>query len=83
MSSRTINEQGAIDLVKAIVDRAVYDFMATTPGSSERIEIEHFFLSDYFATLTGGNGNAVLKKLNEKYDQKKKKARKGSKHDDQ
>lgn len=75
MSIRTIDDYGAIKLVEAIVDMAAHDFMATTPGSDARKEIEDFFLSDHFVALTGGDGSSVLRKLNEKYDKKHKKGK--------
>lgn len=76
VSTKTINEQGAINLVQAIVDRAVNDFMVTKPGSDARKEIENFFLSDYFESLTGSDGSVMLKQLQKRYNEKQKKARK-------
>ena len=76
---KTLNDQGAINLVEAIVDRTVKDFMATTPGSDSRKFIEFEILSPHFEALTGLKGSELLKKLNEEYDKKRKKARKGKK----
>jgi len=76
MGIRTICDQGAINLAEAIVDRAVKDFMNSKPGSKEREEIEEFFLSDYFELITGANGSAFLKKLQDEYNKKHSKARK-------
>lgn len=76
-----MNDQGAIKLVEGIVDCAVKDYMATTPGSIARAEVERFFLSGWFETLTGGNGIALLKTLDEAYEKKRKKRRKGQHHE--
>ncbi len=73
---KTINDQGAINLVEAIVDRTAKDFMITTPGSDSRKKIEKEILSEHFEALTGLNGSALLKSLQEQYDKKHKKARK-------
>ena len=81
MSSRTIHEQGAIKLVQAIVERAVKDYMVTKPGSYERKEVEDFFLSDYFEALTGSDGSVMLEQLQNRYNEKQKKARKGKHHE--
>jgi hypothetical protein len=75
MSIKTLNDQGAINLVQAIVKKAMQDFMATTPGSDARKEVEDFFLSDHFQALTGGDGSVVLKTLNEQYEKKRKKGK--------
>lgn len=81
MSIKTINEQGAINLVEGIVDRAVKDFMVTTPDSEARKEVGRFFLSDYFEALTGLNGSEFLEQLRKRYNEKKKKTRKDKHHE--
>ena len=75
MSIKTIHEQGAINLVEGIVDRAVKDFMVTTPDSEARKEVERFFLSDYFEALTGLNGSEFLEQLRKRYNEKHKKGK--------
>lgn len=74
---KTIDDQGAINLIEAIVERTVQDFMATTPGSDSRKMIEMEILSEHFETLTGVNGMGMVKHLRERYDKKHQKARKG------
>lgn len=83
MSIKAINDQGALDLIEAVIDLTVRDFMVTTPQSESRKEIEREILSDHFEALTGLNGPAFLKHLEEQYAKKKQKARKGKKNDDQ
>lgn len=80
MSIKTINEQGAINLVRAIVNQAAKDFMHTTPDSDARKLIEWFFLSDYFEMLTGSSGIALLSHLRRRYNEKQK-TRKGKHHE--
>ena len=75
MNTRTINDEGAIRLVEAIVDRTVTDFMVTTTGNDSRRNIEREILSDHFEALTGLKGSELLKKLNEKYDKKHRKGK--------
>ena len=80
MSVKTIDDQGAINLIEAIVERTVKDFMATTPGSDSRKFIEKEILSEHFEAMTGLNGRTFLKKLREDYDKKHKKTRKDKHH---
>ena len=75
MRNKTINEQGAINLVQGIVDRAVKDFMVTKPGTYQRQEVEEFFLSDHFEMLTGTNGSGILEQLRKQYEEKQKKGK--------
>lgn len=77
MNSKTIDDQGAVNLIEAVVERTVQDFMATTPGSDSRKMIEMEILSEHFETLTGVNGREMVKHLRERYDKKHQKARKG------
>lgn len=65
---RMIHPKGAENLVQAIVGQASRDFYDSKPGSESRKEVERFFLSDYFATLTGLDGAVVLKRLQEDYN---------------
>lgn len=60
-----IDPDGAHLLVEGIVQQAVSDFRCSHPFSTERQEVERFFRSPYFTTLTGLNGRAILKKLNQ------------------
>lgn len=83
MSIKTINDQGALDLIGAVIDLTVRDFMETTPQSESRKQIENDILSEHFEALTGLNGPAFLKHLEEQYAKKKQKARKGKPNDAQ
>lgn len=56
MSIKQLDDYGAANLVEAIVRRAAVDYLKTKPGGESEKEIEGFFLSDYFETLTGKNG---------------------------
>jgi hypothetical protein len=76
MSIKTIHDQGAMNLIEAVVDQTVKDFMKTTPGSDSRKKIEVEILSDHFEALTGLKGSELLKHLQEKYNQKHQKTRK-------
>ena len=78
MSNKTINDQGVAYLVEAIVDRTVKDFMVTTPGSDSRKLIEKEILSEHFEALTGISGNALLKQLQEQYEQKRRKGKRNA-----
>ena len=60
---RYIDSDGAYDLIMAIVQQAKFDLRKTQPFTQERREVERFFRSSYFASLTGLNGRAILKKL--------------------
>lgn len=51
-------------LANAIVLKAVDDYRATE-SAAERKEIEQFFLSSWFTTLTNADGGYILKKLRE------------------
>lgn len=81
MSIKTINDQGVIDLIEAVVERTIMDFMATTPNSDSRKMIEYEILSDHFEALTGLKGTEFLKYLEEKYKKKHQKTRKGKHHE--
>lgn len=81
MSTKTINDQGAINLIEGIVEQTVKDFMNTTPGSDARKKIEMEITSGHFASLTGLNGSELLERLREKYN-KNMSARKGKRNDD-
>ena len=61
---KPIDPDGARLLVTGIVEQAVIDFHGSKPCSVERQEVERFFRSHYFTTLTGLNGRVILKKLN-------------------
>lgn len=54
-------ERGYEELANAIVLRAVEDWR--TGGYEQRKEVERFFFSDRFSTLTKLNPNALLEKL--------------------
>lgn len=82
MSMKTLTDQGAINLIEAIVDQTVKDFMKTTPGSDSRKLIERDILSEHFEALTGLKGSELLKHLQEKYYKKHMKPGKGKRNDD-
>lgn len=81
MSIKPIDDQGAINLIAAIVDRTAKDFMATTPNSASRAEIEKEILSNHFERLTGLDGGKLINHLQKRYDKKRKKSRKGKRHE--
>lgn len=58
-----INEEGYTALVSAIVKQAAEDVTKLSPGTAYRVSAEQFFKSDYFAALTGLDGETVLKNL--------------------
>lgn len=60
---KPLDPDGARMLVEGIVQQAVIDFQSSQPFSTERQEVERFFRSSYFESLTGLNGRAILKKL--------------------
>lgn len=60
---KTLDPDGAQMLVSGIVQQAMLDFHSSQPFSTERREVERFFRSHYFETITGLNGRAILKKL--------------------
>jgi len=74
---KTITDQGAVNLIEAIVDRTVKDFMVTSPGSESRKIIEQDILSEHFEALTGLKGSELLKHLQAEYYKKHQKSRKG------
>lgn len=77
--SRYLDPQGVDNLIQAIVDCAINDFMHAPPSSEYRRDAERFFLSEWFEQLTGFNGKDVLKKLQADYDRKHKKHNGGRK----
>ena len=60
---RFIHPKGAQDLVMGIVQQASNDLYNSRPCSTERQEVERFFRSEYFTTLTGLNGTDILKQF--------------------
>lgn len=70
---KDICDEGAINLIQAIVNRAGNDVLHSAPGSEMRKQAEEFFLSDWFQAITGLDGAAVLKPLQAEYDRKHKK----------
>ena len=77
MRNRTINDQGAMNLIEAVVERTAKDFMATEPQSDARKIIESEILSAHFETMTGLDGRIFLRDLQMRYEQKKRQKRKG------
>ena len=76
MVERTIDTEGAKELVKAIVRQARVDFMNTRPGSVLHEDAESFFRSQYFEDLTELDGRVILHGLRKQHERKYKK-RKG------
>ena len=71
MSDRKpIHPKGAQNLVQAIVAQASDDFRHSRPFSVERQEVERFFRSPYFTTLTYMDGKPILKRLRAEDKQK-------------
>ena len=68
---QAITDEGYIALVKALVSRASQDVRKYKPGTQIRVNAEKFFASDYFTYLTGLNGEAILRKLQEEYTKRK------------
>lgn len=60
---KPLDPDGTRLLVEAIVQQAMIDFHSSHPYSTERRELERFFRSSYFESLTGLNGRSILKKL--------------------
>lgn len=61
----TIDDNGFVALVNAIVDRAAKDYVNLPEGSHYKLDAERFFLTEY-ERLTGFNGREMLDKLDEK-----------------
>lgn len=72
--SKDICDEGAINLVQAIVRHASNDVLRSAPGSEVRKDAERFFLSRWFEVLTMGlDGKVALRDLQAEYDRKHKK----------
>ena len=62
-----LSEEGCLQLIEALVRLAVEDYLRAhrcLPCRSARqrlLEIENFFLSDHFHSLTGLDGSAILR----------------------
>lgn len=65
-----ICQQGAQNLLEAMIRQAAWDVMHNKPGSYIRIDAEIFFSSAWFEALTGFDGKQILKKLQAEYDKK-------------
>jgi len=65
-----ICEQGYINLVNAIVNRARLDMMQNKENTPLYQEAKRFFLSDWFLELTGADGASAVKHI-EKEKQKR------------
>ena len=65
-----INEEGFVNLVKAIVAQASRDVLDYSPATSLRRGAEEFLASEYFHSLTGLDGFEILCKLQDEYDKK-------------
>lgn len=75
---KDLDKQGVEDLIVAIVKQAVHDWkdakkvLAKQPASvaanGSLLDCERFFLSPYFTFLTGMSGRDVLTRLEEEYE---------------
>lgn len=77
---RDIDPDGTQNLIQAIVDRAVQDYMHAPEESGLRQDAAQFFLSEWFEQLTGLDGKIALKRLEAKYDRKHGKKKGARKH---
>lgn len=83
MSIKTIDTEGAIRLVEAIVDKAKQDFITFKEGTELHEDAKRFFLSEHFYKMTGFNGEKIIRDLMPLYEQKQKKKGNGKQHADQ
>ena len=72
LKKEDITDEGYLALVKAIIGRAGQDVMHFKPGTQVRANAENFFRTEYFAALTGLDGEAVLRDLREAHKERKK-----------
>ena len=82
MEQMELNLVGVQNLVRAIVSRAKRDFMSSPPGSVMHEETKQFFLSDYFTSLTGLQGEPILRDLQAAYDEKRQKKHRRDRNED-
>lgn len=61
--SRFVHPKGFDNLVGAICEQARNDILHSTPDNWLRMDAERFFRSDFFAALTGLDGEAILRDL--------------------
>lgn len=71
LTVESLTDDGFLALVEAIVARAGEDVAHFAPGTQIRVSAEKFFESDYFSALTGLDGQAVLRDLQEAAKKKK------------
>lgn len=71
--------QGAANLIKAIIRQASNDVLRLPPSSLSRQDAIRFFRSDYFVSLTGLEGEPILRHLLAEYEEKRKKKHKENK----
>lgn len=75
---KDLDEHGVNNLIVAMVEHAVNDWknakrvLSRHPDNDNAwrslFDVERFFLSDYFSTLTGLDGKSTLKRLEKLYD---------------
>ena len=70
---RDICDEGACNLIRAIVNSAKNDVLRCSPVSEVRKDAERFFRSRWFEALTGFSGIPMLRQLQAEYDRKHKK----------
>ena len=63
---RDICDEGAINLVIAICDRAAQDIIEHKPTSKHHMDAARFYRSDFFTLLTGMDGAPILEQLETK-----------------
>lgn len=75
LTAEDMTDDGFIALVEAIVARASTDVTSLSPGTAVREDAERFFESDFFAALTGLDGETILNNLRAEYERNCKKKR--------
>ena len=60
-------QQAYTNLANAIIEKACHDYRMALLGNCEerQKEIEKFFLSEYFMTLTNVDGKTLMRKIRE------------------
>ena len=71
LKKENITDEGYVAIVKAIIGRAGRDVSNFKPGTRCRVLAEEFFRTEYFAALTGLDGEAVLRDLQKSHKERK------------
>lgn len=70
LTAKDITDDGFVALVEAIVERASHDVTHFSPGTEYRTSAENFFKSEFFAALSGLEGEPILRDLQEEYNKR-------------